>query len=102
MSEGVFFEYPWVLWLEFALLPLIALYVFRQLHKGSTPWMRVSGIAPMSHRLNRIFGSLRHIPFVLRLAALALMIVAIARPRSSDTFEKVDTEGIDIVMALEV
>jgi Ca-activated chloride channel family protein len=44
----------------------------------------------------------RHIPFVLRTAALALIVIAIARPRSSEQIEKVDTEGIDIILAMDV
>ena len=34
--------------------------------------------------------------------ALAAIIVAIARPRSSQNFEKIDTEGIDIVLTMDV
>ena len=44
----------------------------------------------------------RHLPFALRLAALCLLVVAIARPRSSTQIEKVDTEGIDIIFAMDV
>jgi Ca-activated chloride channel family protein len=44
----------------------------------------------------------RHIPFVLSTAALALIVIAIARPRSSEQIEKVDTEGIDIILAMDV
>ena len=45
---------------------------------------------------------LRHVPFILRTAALVLIVIAIARPRSSEQIEKVDTEGIDIVLAMDV
>ena len=45
---------------------------------------------------------MRHIPFVLRTAALCPIIVAIARPRSSTQVEKRDTEGIDIIFAMDV
>lgn len=45
---------------------------------------------------------LRHLPFILRMAALCLIIVALARPRSSTETERVDTEGIDIVLAMDV
>ena len=45
---------------------------------------------------------LRHVPFVLRTFALVMIVIAIARPRSSTTMEKVDTEGIDIVLAMDV
>ncbi|MBQ5864589.1 MAG: VWA domain-containing protein, partial [Bacteroidales bacterium] len=45
---------------------------------------------------------LRHIPFVLRVIALTAIVFAIARPRSATDFERVDTEGIDIVLAMDV
>ena len=45
---------------------------------------------------------LRHVPFVLRIFALVMIVIAIARPRSAGTMEKVDTEGIDIVLAMDV
>lgn len=45
---------------------------------------------------------LRHLPFLFRIAALSLIVVAIARPRSSSNMEKIDTEGIDIMFAMDV
>ena len=45
---------------------------------------------------------LRHVPFILRIFALSMIIVAIARPRSSEEMERVDTEGIDIILAMDV
>jgi Ca-activated chloride channel family protein len=45
---------------------------------------------------------LRHLPALLRIAALCLIVVCIARPRSSSQTEKVDTEGIDIILAMDV
>ena len=44
----------------------------------------------------------RHLPFLLRTLALVMIVIAIARPRSSEQMEKVDTEGIDIVLAMDV
>ena len=45
---------------------------------------------------------LRHVPFLLRIFALSMIIVAIARPRSSEEMERIDTEGIDIILAMDV
>ena len=45
---------------------------------------------------------LRHVPFILRIFALSMIIVAIARPRSSEEMERIDTEGIDIILAMDV
>ncbi|MBR5724481.1 MAG: VWA domain-containing protein, partial [Bacteroidales bacterium] len=49
-----------------------------------------------------VLSVLRHLPFVLRTAALCLIVVALARPRSSTEVEKVDSEGIDIILAMDV
>jgi Ca-activated chloride channel family protein len=43
-----------------------------------------------------------HIPVVLRTLAVALLIVAIARPQSSSSWQDVTTEGIDITLCLDV
>ena len=45
---------------------------------------------------------LRHIVFVLEIAALSLFIVALARPQSSSKNQKVNIEGIDIVLAMDI
>jgi Ca-activated chloride channel family protein len=45
---------------------------------------------------------LRHVPFVLRVAALAAVIVALARPVIVDHQEETTTEGIDIVIAMDI
>ena len=97
----MFFEYPNLLWLELLLIPLIALYVWRTL-KGKEPALTVSDTAQWEAGGRSAAAWARHIPFILRMVALAAIIVAIARPRSSQNFEKVDTEGIDIVLTMDV
>lgn len=64
--------------------------------------MRVSTAAPWLAGGRSILSVLRHLPFVLRIAALSLIIIALARPRSSSQMEKIDSEGIDIVFAMDV
>ena len=50
-----------------------------------------------------MWSILRHLLFVLRLVALALLITALARPRTVDVSTKTKTtKGIDIVMAIDV
>ena len=97
----MFFEYPNLLYLEFLLLPLIALYVYREI-KGKSPSMTVSNFDGWQVKDQGFKRFLRHVPFILRTIALALIILAIARPRSSDSFEQTDTEGIDIVLDMDV
>jgi Ca-activated chloride channel family protein len=95
------FEYPSLLWLLLVPLLLVALYVYREL-AGRRPHLRVSTAAPWLQGGRSPLGVIRHLPMVLRTAALCLIIVALARPRSSTEVEKRDTEGIDIVLAMDV
>lgn len=97
----MFFEYPSLLWLLVVPVLLLALYINREL-SGRVPHLRVSNAAPWLSGGPTILSVLRHLPFAFRLAALCLIIVAIARPRSSSQVEKIDTEGIDIVLAMDV
>ena len=97
----MFFEYPGLLWLLVLPLLLVAHYLWQELG-GRRPHMRVSSLQPWLAGGRSTLAWLRHLPFILRIAALCLIIVAIARPRSSTETEKVDTEGIDIVFAMDV
>ena len=97
----MFFEYPNLLWLLLLLLPLAALYLWRCL-RGKEPSLTVPDTDQWDARSGRLAAWARHLPFILRMVALAAVIVAIARPRSSQNFEKIDTEGIDIVLTMDV
>jgi len=95
------FENPGLLWLLAIPLLLVGLYVWRELSERR-PHLRVSTAAPWLQGGRSPLGILRHLPMALRTAALCLIVVALARPRSSTEIEKVDSEGIDIVFAMDV
>lgn len=97
----MFFEYPHLLWLLALPVLLVLHYVFLEL-SGRRPHFRVSSVKPWKEGGVSLLSYLRHLPFVFRVVALSLIIIAIARPRSSTEIEKIDTEGIDIVMAMDV
>ena len=97
----MFFEYPRILYLLLLLIPMLALYIWRAI-KGDAASLRLSGLAPLKHAGGKWRTWLRHIPFIFKLIAIASLVVSIARPRSSSEFERIDTEGIDIVIALDV
>ena len=44
----------------------------------------------------------RHILFVIEMCALALLIIALARPQSSSKSQKINVEGIDIVLTIDL
>lgn len=97
----MFFEYPRLLWLLIVPALLLALYVWREVGERN-PHLRVSSVAPWKQSGRSALAVLRHLPEALRIAALCLIIIAIARPRSSSEVERVDTEGIDIVFTMDV
>ena len=97
----MFFEYPQLLFLLIIPLLLVGRYLYIEL-KDRRPHLRVSKLDAWTAGGRSVMEIVRHIPFVLRIAALCLIIVAIARPRSSTQVEKVDTEGIDIIFAMDV
>ncbi len=97
----MYFEYPALLWLLVLPLLLIVHYVYMEL-KGRNPHLRVSNAIPWKQEKNTVLNIIRHMPFVLRIAALSLIIIAIARPRSSSKLDKVQSEGIDIMLTMDV
>ena len=97
----MFFEYPKLLWLLALPLLLLGLYVYRQI-KGRSPHLRVSIAAPWLRKGGVGLAILRHLPMALFTAAMVLLVIAMARPRSSSEVEKVNSEGIDIVFAMDV
>ena len=97
----MFFEYPKLLWLLIIPALLLVLYVYREI-KGRTPSLRVPSLAPWKLSGRSPLSVLRHLPKLLMTAALALIAVALARPRSSTETERIDTEGIDIVLTMDV
>ena len=94
------FENPSCLFLLLLLLPAIAYYIWKQ--KTAQASLQISTTQQFS-RLPRSWKEyLRHINFVFLLASLALIIIVLARPQSSDSWSRTDTEGIDIVLSLDV
>lgn len=97
----MYFEYPKLLWLLAVPALMVLHYIYLELSQRH-PHLRVSTSVPWLKGGTSVMALLRHVPFILRTAALVLIVIAIARPRSSEQIEKVDTEGIDIVLAMDV
>ena len=97
----MFFEYPKLLWLMIVPALLSALYVFREI-TGRRTNLQVASARQWQSGGKTALEVLRHLPALLRIAALCLIVVCIARPRSSSQTEKIDTEGIDIILAMDV
>jgi Ca-activated chloride channel family protein len=94
------FAYPWVLWL-LLLIPALAFLYWRR-RKQMVTEVTFSSILPFDHIPGSLREKLRDIPVGLRLLALALFLVALARPQSISNKENVSTEGIDIVLLIDI
>lgn len=97
----MFFEYPALLWLLVIPALMLVHYVYIEL-SGRRPHLRVPDVKFWKAGGRSVLGVIRHMPFLLRTIALVMIIIAIARPRSSTKMDKIDTEGIDIVLAMDV
>lgn len=100
MFNNIVFAYPWVLYF-LIIIPLIAAWYFYRGKKN-----RSAMIYSSFKLLPDNFSSLRtrfvHLPFLLRLIALALLIIALARPQNFTSGTNINTEGIDIAMVLDI
>lgn len=91
---------PQYFYLLLLLIPMIAWYIFRQKRFGAS--LQISTLRGLASAPKTWKHYLRHLLFVLRLLVIALIIVVLARPQSSESWDNMTTEGIDIVMAVDV
>ncbi|MBQ1952384.1 MAG: VWA domain-containing protein [Alistipes sp.] len=94
------FHSPYYLWLLLVLVPIVGSYVWRTLQgSAAIQFSSVKGLlkAPRTWRYY-----LRHLPFAMRAVAFALLIVALARPQDVERLSHTDTEGIDIMLSIDV
>ncbi len=95
------FNNPEYLYLLLLLLPVLAWYIFKQYQADAS--LQISSLqklATLSEKLSTKI--LFHIPFILRFLALILLIIVIARPTLSNSVRNETTEGIDIVLAMDI
>jgi Ca-activated chloride channel homolog len=100
MFSDITFKNPELFYLLLLLLPMAAWYIFR--NKKNTASIRISGTAAVSKAPVTLTHYLRHLPFILEMAAIVLFIIVLARPQSTASWENVTTEGIDIVVTLDI
>jgi len=100
MFEGIEFVNKEFFWLLLLLPIAIAWYFFKR--NRQTAALKMSSIKGFKAG-SSLLPKFRPILFVFRLLALAFLITALARPRTSDERTRTKTtKGIDIVMAIDV
>lgn len=98
MVVSMQFQNPEILYLLAVIPIVIAYYIFVGRRRAS---LRVTTLG--TERMPRTLRYwLRDMPIVLRLAALAVLIVALARPVEAHSSTESSTEGIDIVLAMDI
>lgn len=98
--HNISFENGWFLWFLLVIPLLIVYYIYRQGKASAPVTLSTAGFLAGGKKTFRHY--LRHILFVLRLMAIAAVTVVIARPQNVDKWQSSSTEGIDIIMALDV
>lgn len=94
------FHSPWALWL-LLLVPLLAWDAWRREGKRRAS-IRFPAAATLAKLPPSWSQRLRPLLLVLRLAAVTLLIVAFARPQSSESLDRINSQGIDIALVLDV
>lgn len=98
--KNIEFATPGFFWLLLSIPLLAAWYIWKESEfQGS---LRVPALKSFSSPVKKLKPGLRHILVILRLLALAVLIVALARPQTSLSWQNTTTEGIDIIIASDI
>lgn len=100
MMNNITFANPEFFWLMVVIPIYAAWYVWKRRTLNAT--MQVSSLKPLGQIKTSWKGYLRHVPMVLRMAAIAAAITVMARPQSTDSFRDEKTEGIDIMLSMDI
>ena len=98
--HNIVFENGWFLWFLLIIPLLLAYYIYRQGKSHAAIKLSTASFLQGGRKTFRHW--LRHLLFAIRIAVIALVIIVIARPQNVDKWQSSTTEGIDIVMALDV
>ena len=94
------FANPKILWLLVVVPLVVAYYVWRATQGGASIIISTTDSLRKAPRTLRYY--LRHLPIALRAMTLTLIIIASARPQSVEHETKSETDGIDIVLAVDI
>lgn len=94
------FANPQYLWLFLVYIPIILWYIKKQ--RVAEPTLKVSTLLPFEKVGTSWKAYLRHVLFAMRLLAIGCLIIILCRPQTYDRWSTSETEGTDIVIALDV
>ncbi len=88
------------LFLLLLLIPYIVWYIMKRKKNEAT--LQISDARVYAHTPKSFRNYLLHAPFVLRIIALVLIIIILARPQTTNSWQNSEIEGIDIMLAVDV
>ena len=94
------FANPGYLFLLLLLIPVVGWYIWKL--RTTRAAVQLSSTERLSRQPKSLRVWLIHVPFVLRVAVVSLLALALARPQLSNRWQSESTEGIDIMMALDI
>lgn len=94
------FANPGYLFLLLLLIPVIGWYIY-ELRKADAS-VQIGDTRVLQKQPKPLRVRLLHLPFILRLVAITLLSLALARPQLTNRWSSESTEGIDIMMALDI
>lgn len=100
MLNGIQFAYPQFFWL-LSIIPFMLFYHFRVIVNKRTH-LRISTSLPFQKYIPTTRQKFGWLPLFSRIMVVALSVVALARPQSSSTSENRTTEGISIMLAMDI
>ncbi len=100
MMSDITFANPKLLWL-LLIIPLMVVFYIFYLNRKTSP-LRFSNFRTFQGLRPSLKQRLSILPFIFKLLAFTLAIIALARPQSTSSGQNVTTEGIDIMMALDI
>ena len=94
------FASPGYLFLLLLLIPLVGWYIWKLRHARAS--VQLSSTDSLQRQPKSVRVWLIHVPFALRVGVITLLSLALARPQLSNRWHSESTEGIDIMMALDI
>lgn len=98
LFSNISFAQPLLLWL----LVIIPFFIFLYLYRESVGSIKISSAQNFSGTGKSFKEYLRHFMFILKLFSIGLLIIVLARPQSSTSWKNITTEGIDIILTMDI
>lgn len=98
--KDISFANPLMLYFLISIPILAAWFFFKK--KNQVVSIKLSSLSLLGNAKSNLKVKLRNTPFILRLLAISLIIIALARPQSKTSWQDIKTEGIDIVIAMDI